>query len=90
MGEAKQKEDLKQRAAAELAQWGETPVLLQMSISEIMVVTGALQLALRHPGFDVMPSAKVVRNVVQQIAGRVPAQYPAIAQMIRLGFYPRV
>lgn len=90
MGEAKRKADLLARTAEEGKIWGERPIVLHMDLSTTLCMVGALQLALRHPKYGTMSGANQVRDLVLAIRDQVPAdEFPAIREMISLGFHPR-
>lgn len=89
MGEAKRKEELLRRVVAESQAWGDRPILLDMDLSAALVLAGALQLSLRHPEAARLPSAQTVRELVMALRDQVPEEFPAIKEMISLGFHPR-
>ncbi|MDE2101104.1 MAG: hypothetical protein KGL39_27905 [Patescibacteria group bacterium] len=89
MGEAKRRERLLADSKAEMERWGERRIVADMDITTLLAMTGALQLALRHPGFSARPSATAVRDLVLQFIEQIPADYPAIRELMRLGFHPR-
>lgn len=89
MGEAKRKAELLARAAEEGKIWGERPIVLHMDLSTTLCMVGALQLSLRHPQHASMRGAKAVRDLVLSICDQVPEEFPAIKEMISLGFHPR-
>jgi len=77
-------------AAREMEQWGDRPVILEMDITTAVVMCGALQLALRHPDFAKQKSADAVRTLVFDIAEQISGEeYPAIQELIKMGFHSR-
>lgn len=76
-------------ADADMIAWGERPLVVDMDLTTALAVCGALQLALRHPGFAARPSAAQVRAVVNGIEQQIPAEFPGIKNLIRLGFHQR-
>lgn len=87
MGEAKRKADLLKRCAKEMREFNH-PIILQLDITSAMVFCGALQLALRHPGFAGRPSAKACQQIVDQLALSIPEQFEGLKELIRLGGDP--
>ncbi len=65
----------------------EVPVILDMT--HLFVVIGTLQLALRHPQFRRTPSAKSVRQIIDQLISAIPDNCPASKELARLGDNPR-
>ena len=89
MSEHKEKEKLLADSADEMARWGNRPIILEMDITRAMVFCGALQLALRHPGFATRPSAGEARSIVFDLANQIPEDFPALRKMIMLGFHSK-
>ena len=89
MGEAKRKAELLKRVLEESVDWGDRPIVLQIDLSTALSLAGTLQLALRHPEFVKLPSAASMRQLVIALRDQVPEEFPAIKEMISLGFHPR-
>jgi hypothetical protein len=89
MGEAMRKQALLAAAESEMKAWGERPLVIEVDIAGALVFCGAMQLALRHPGFAARPSSKLCREIVMELADQVPEDFPALRELIRLGFHQR-
>lgn len=76
-------------AEADMLSWGERPLVIDLDITSALAICGALQLALRHPGFAARPSAKQVRAVVNSIEQQIPAEFTGLKKLITLGFHQR-
>jgi hypothetical protein len=84
------KRHVTEAAAIEMERWGDRSIVLDMHITQALTFCGALQLALRHPGFCKQPSAEEVRKIVFQIAQQISMEdFPAIHDLIKFGFHPR-
>jgi hypothetical protein len=76
-------EEMEQAAAAGFV----LPV--HWDLAALMSVVGALQLALRHPGFKDRPTARTVRGVVDLLIARTAEEgFEACADVMRLGDDP--
>jgi hypothetical protein len=65
----------------------ELPIRLDMT--NLFVVIGTLQLAMRHPQFRKTPSAKAVREIIDRLIGGIPENCPASKELARLGDNPK-
>jgi hypothetical protein len=61
-------------------------VKLTIDVNTAMVIVGALQLALRHPGFAAKPSAKAAKGVAVEIGRQISQIGPNMAEMVALGW----
>ena len=66
-----------------LAKDWELPVHWDMTC--LITVIGALQLAMRHPGFRKTPSSKNVRAIIDQLISGIPEDCPATRELAKLG-----
>lgn len=89
MGEAKRKKELLARCTEELKAWGTRSIAFEIDIGTTLALCGALQLSLRHPEASKQSTAQVVRSLVFDIKSQIPAEFPAIRELIELGFHPR-
>lgn len=89
MGEARHKQEMLAAAEEEMKRWGDRPLRLDIDITTCLGMIGALQLALRHPGFQKRPSADVVRKLVFAFIRQIPPDYPALKKLMELGFHQR-
>lgn len=88
MGQAKDRKQLLEAAAAEMDQMSE-PILAQFHIAQAMIICGALQVALRTPNFSRGPSADVIRGFIKCTIDSVPEDMPATRQLLIQGFNPQ-
>ena len=75
---------LESRAQAELAAARHVVITVNFSVVNLLLIVGALQLALRHPLFT-GPGSKVVRQFIYYVKGLL-AQQPALCELIECGF----
>ena len=55
----------------------------------LMSVIGTLQLAMRHPQFKKRPTAKLTRQIIDQLISGIPENMPATRELARLGDNPK-
>jgi hypothetical protein len=60
---------------------------IDLGLTELLAIIGALQLALRHPGYADKPTAQTVRNLIAWADVHLMA-FPAIRELIKRGFDP--
>lgn len=90
MGQAKRKAELLPKVEAEAVRWGDRLIRLELDLSTMLIITSALQLALRHPTACSMKSAQTIRKFLFQFKEQVGAEdYPALQELIELGFHRR-
>ncbi len=89
MGQAKRKAILLPKVQAEAERWGDRLIRLEVDLSTMMLITGAIQLSLRHPSAGKMKSAEALRKFIFQFKEQIGQDYPAIQELIGLGFHPR-
>lgn len=63
-------------------------VPIHLDITSLFVVIGTLQLAMRHPQFRRTPSARSVRQIIDQLISGIPENCPASRELARLGDKP--
>lgn len=61
-------------------------VILDLPTAEVSAIAGALQLALRHPGFP-PTSGNVCRKFIQQFQEKLD-NHPVMVSVIEIGFNP--
>jgi hypothetical protein len=83
--EARKLEILK-AAQAEGERWGNRRIVWDMDLATTLVVTGALQLALRHPELGGSRSGQTVREQVMALVEGMPAEFPALRELLCAGF----
>jgi hypothetical protein len=61
--------------------------LFEVDCTCLISIIGNLQLALRHPN-NVGPSARAVRQLIDQVIAAIELEAPYVAQMLRRGDNP--
>lgn len=82
-------EELKARQLAALGRHALHPVVMEMQVGDLIGICGALQLALRHPGFAGSPTARNVRGFVLDGASAVACLDPLLRELLMMGFDSR-
>ena len=84
----KEEQELFEAFLQEASENRDMPIVLQLSIDDVLALVPALQLALRHPGFT-GPSSLVTRRVITQvIEGFKIRELNKIAAALELGNDP--
>lgn len=80
-----QENQLLAAALGEMARFNR-PVVICLDIASAISLVGAIQLAQRHPEFGSgQAMEKICREFIEQIAARIPPEFPAIKKLIDLG-----
>jgi len=68
---------------------GDFKVRLELDVMQAVLLTGALQLALRHPGIQQQGIGSDLRQFIDTIKEQIPADCRGLRKLIELGFHPR-
>ena len=79
---------LKCRYEAELAALEGEPVALTLDVSTLLIIVGAIQLALRHPELPRLSSTILLEFIEKVAEGLDQGQNGAISEVINRGFNP--
>lgn len=73
------------KVIGEVERWGGRPITMDLDIATLLSIVGALQLAMRHPGFKGHAQSHAYQ-FVKSIEVAIPEDFPAIKETIGLGF----
>ena len=80
--------DLLKRYVEEVDALSERPVVLSVDVQTLLLLIGALQLALRHPVFPATSKRVVLRFIETSVRTLQPEENGAISEVINRGFNP--
>lgn len=80
-------DDVQQRAIAALERVRAHPVQATLNVQQMVVIIGALQLALRHPAFPATTGA-FIKNWLDEAISQIGTLCPELAPLLRAGNDP--
>lgn len=83
-----EKERLLEHAEMAMRRLQIRPVVIEMDITTAVGMIGALQLALRHPGFRNRPTARAVRGTLDQLIDALSEGDAEFREFLKLGNNP--